>query len=48
MKLRFPALGSVALLSSSILASSMMLAFSAHAASNDKSIVIYNAQHENW
>lgn len=42
MKLRLSSLGSVALL-----ASSMMLAFSANAASNDEGIVVYNAQHEN-
>lgn len=42
MTLRFPSFGPVALL-----ASSMMLAFSVNAASNDEGIVIYNAQHEN-
>lgn len=42
MKLRLSSLGPVALL-----ASSMMLAFSANAASNDEGIVVYNAQHEN-
>lgn len=42
MKLRFTSLGPIALL-----ASSMMLAFSANAASQDEGIVIYNAQHEN-
>jgi len=42
MKLRFTSLGPIALL-----ASSMMLAFSANAASQDGGIVIYNAQHEN-
>lgn len=42
MKLRISSLGPVALL-----ASSMMLAFGAQAASADQGIVIYNAQHEN-
>ena len=42
MKLRISSLGPVALL-----ASSMMLAFGAKAASADQGIVIYNAQHEN-
>lgn len=44
MKLRISSLGPIALL-----ASSMMLAFGAQAASADpRGIVIYNAQHENW
>ncbi len=42
MKLRISSLDPVALL-----ASSMMLAFGAQAASADQGIVIYNAQHEN-
>lgn len=42
MKLRLSSLGPAALL-----ASSLMLAFSANAASNDEGIVVYNAQHEN-
>lgn len=42
MKLRLTSLGPVALL-----ATSMMLAFSASATSNDQGIVVYNAQHEN-
>ncbi|CNK48877.1 Iron(III)-binding periplasmic protein [Yersinia aldovae ATCC 35236] len=42
MKLRFFSLAPIALLASSVL-----LAFSVNAASNDEGIVVYNAQHEN-